>query len=161
MASGLDAVRSALLEIADALAAYLSAAARPAETPAPAEDLGALLARAEDFYRTGLAFAHHDDPALSGLAAMLTSAYQVARASQEDVRTTARLVDSVLRPLADALPATPSAPQEPQEPPKNPSQLRSLHRLSGTWRSRPPPCGRASVPAPRPGCSRRSRPCRT
>ena len=116
VASGLDAVQSALLEIADALAAYLSAAARPAETPAPAEDLGALLARAEDFYRTGLAFAHHDDPALSGLAAMLTSAYQVARASQEDVRTTARLVNSVLRPLADALPATPSAPQEPQEP---------------------------------------------
>ena len=115
VASGLGAVRSALLEIADALAAYLPAAARPAETPAPAEDLGALLARAEDFYRTGLAFASHDDPALSGLAAMLTSAYQVARASQEDVRTTARLVDSVLRPLADALPATSSAPQKPQE----------------------------------------------
>ena len=172
VASGLDAVQSALLEIADALAAYLSAAARPAETPAPAEDLGALLARAEDFYRTGLAFAPHDDPALSGLAAMLTSAYQVARASQEDVRTTARLVNSVLRPLADALPATSSAPQDPQEPqesqsprtpssPKNPSHLRSLRRLSGTWRSRPLSCGRALVPAPRPGCSRRSRPCRT
>ena len=172
VASGLDAVQSALSEIADALAAYLSAAARPAETPAPAEDLGALLARAEDFYRTGLAFAPHDDPALSGLAAMLTSAYQVARASQEDVRTTARLVNSVLRPLADALPATPSAPQDPQSPkipkapenpkiPKSPSHLRSLHRLSGISRSRPLPCGRASVPAPRPGCSRRSRPCRT
>ena len=124
VASGLDAVQSALLEIADALAAYLSAAARPAETPAPAEDLGALLARAEDFYRTGLAFAPHDDPALSGLAAMLTSAYQVARASQEDVRTTARLVNSVLRPLADALPATSSAPQDPQktQEPQNPQE---------------------------------------
>ena len=170
VAGGLDAVRSALFEIADTLAAHLPTAARLAETPAPAEDLGALLARAEDFYRTGLAFAPHDDPALSGLAAMLISAYQVARASQEDVRTTARLVNSVLRPLADALPATSSATQKPQEPqetprdpknPKSPSHLRSLHRLSGTSRSRPPPCGRASVPAPRPGCSRRSRHCRT
>ena len=178
VAGRLDAVRSALFEIADTLAVHLPAAARPAETPAPAEDLGALLARAEDFYRTGLAFAPHDDPALSGLAAMLTSAYQVARASQGDVRTTARLVNSVLRPLADALPAPSSAPQEPQEPqrtqnpqnpkspkntesPKSPSHLRSLHRLSGIPRSRPPPCGRASVPAPRPGCSRRSRRCRT
>ena len=116
VAGRLDAVRSALNEIADTLAAHLPAAGRPAEAQAPAEDLGALLARAEDFYRTGLAFASHDDPALSGLAAMLTSAYQVARAGQEDVRTTARLVDSVLRPLADALPAPSSAPQEPQEP---------------------------------------------
>jgi CDGSH-type Zn-finger protein/truncated hemoglobin YjbI len=123
VASGLEAVRSALNEIADALAAHL-AAAQPAETPVPAEDLGALLARAEDFYRTGLAFAPHDDPALSGLAAMLTSAYQVARASQEDVRTTARLVNSVLRPLADALPATSSAPQEPQEPQEPPKPQR-------------------------------------
>jgi hypothetical protein len=136
VASGLDAVQSALLEIADALAAYLSAAARPAETPAPAEDLGALLARAEDFYRTGLAFAPHDDPALSGLAAMLTSAYQVARASQEDVRTTARLVNSVLRPLADALPATSSAPQKPQDPqnPQNPQEpLASQEPAPSLW----------------------------
>ena len=136
VASGLDAVQSALLEIADALAAYLSAAARPAETPAPAEDLGALLARAEDFYRTGLAFAPHDDPALSGLAAMLTSAYQVARASQEDVRTTARLVNSVLRPLADALPATSSAPQEPQNPqePQKPQEpLASQEPAPSLW----------------------------
>ena len=157
----LDAVRSALTEIADTLAVHLPAATRPApDTPPPAEDLGALLARAEDFYRTALAFAPRDDPALSGLAAMLTSAYQVARASQEDVRTTARLVNSVLRPLADALPVTSSATQEPQNL-MSPSHLRSLHRLSGTSRSRPPPCERASVPAPRPGCSRRSRRCRT
>ncbi len=113
----LDAVRSALTEIADTLAVHLPAATRPApDTPPPAEDLGALLARAEDFYRTALAFAPRDAPALSGLAAMLTSAYQVARASQEDVRTTARLVNSILRPLADALPVTSSATQEPQEP---------------------------------------------
>src|SRR5580693_408015 len=76
VAGSLDAVRSALFEIAGTLASHLQARAVP-EPPAPAEDLDTLLARAEDFYRTGLAFAPHDDPALSGLAAMLTSAYQV------------------------------------------------------------------------------------
>ena len=165
VASGLDAVQSALLEIADALAAYLSAAARPAETPAPAEDLGALLARAEDFYRTGLAFARHDDPALSGLAAMLTSAYQVARASQEDVRTTARLVNSVMRPLADALPATSSAPQKPQDPqepqdpqnpqePKNPQEpLASQEPAPSLWDIG----DRGHHPAGEPRCQRPAR----
>src|SRR5271165_2359210 len=129
VADGLAAVRSALDEIADALAVHLPAAARGAETPAPAEALDTLLSRAEDFYRTGLAFASHDDPALAGAAAMLGSAYEVVRVSQGDARTTARLVNSVLRPLAGALPATRSTPQaslppqelptsqEPQEPP--------------------------------------------
>ena len=159
VASGLDAVQSALLEIADALAAYLSAAARPAETPAPAEDLGALLARAEDFYRTGLAFAPHDDPALSGLAAMLTSAYQVARASQEDVRTTARLVNSVLRPLADALPATSSAPQKPQEVPKYPRAPKSPRapRISGACTVSLGHGDRGHYPAGEPRCQRPAR----
>ena len=159
VASGLDAVQSALLEIADALAAYLSAAARPAETPAPAEDLGALLARAEDFYRTGLAFAPHDDPALSGLAAMLTSAYQVARASQEDVRTTARLVNSVLRPLADALPATSSAPQEAPRAPKSPRTPRSPRdpRISGACTVSLGYRDRGHHPAGEPRCQRPAR----
>ena len=115
---GLAEVRSSLTGIADALAAHLPAAARGIETPPPAEDLDTLLSRAEDFYRTGLAFASHDDPALSGAAAMLGSAYEVVRASPGDARTTARLVNSVLRPLAGALPGTPSAPQAsltPQE----------------------------------------------
>ena len=49
-------------------------------------------------------------------AAMLGSAYQVVRASQGDARTVARLVNSVLRPLAGALPGTPSAPQAPLTP---------------------------------------------
>src|SRR5271166_749578 len=116
VADGLAAVRSALDEIADALAVHLPAAARGAETPAPAEDLDTLLSRAEDFYRTGLAFASHDDPALAGAAAMLGSAYEVVRVSQGDARTTARLVNSVLRPLAGALPGTPSVPQAPLPP---------------------------------------------
>src|SRR5271165_4246593 len=120
VADGLAAVRSALNEIADALAVHLPSVARTAETPAPAEALDTLLSRAEDFYRTGLAFASHDDPALAGAAAMLGSAYEVVRVSQGDARTTARLVNSVLRPLAGALPATRSTPQAslpPQEPP--------------------------------------------
>ena len=120
---GLRAVRSSLAGIADALAAHLPPGYAP-ETPAPAEDLAALLARAEDFYRTGLAFAVHDDPALSGVVAMLGSAYQVVRASSGDARTAARLVDSVLRPLAAALPEAqaPLGPQEPQQP-QRPSVL--------------------------------------
>ena len=166
---GLRAVRSSLAGIADALAAHLPPRYAP-QTPAPAEDLAALLARAEDFYRTGLAFASHDDPALSGVVAMLGSAYQVVRASSGDARTAARLVTSVLRPLAGALPAPPSAPQSPSTPqdpsisnshPKSPSAPKSPRRLSGTWPSRPPRYARASPPAPRPGCSRRSRRCRT
>ena len=116
MTDGLRAVRSSLAGIADALAAHLPPRYAP-QTPAPAEDLAALLARAEDFYRTALAFASHDDPALSGVAAMLGSAYQVVRASSGDARTAARLVNSVLRPLAGALPAPPpAAPSPPQEP---------------------------------------------
>ena len=144
VADGLREVRSSLAGIADALAAHLPAAARGTETPAPAEDLDTLLARAEDFYRTGLAFASHDDPALSGATAMLGSAYQVVRASQGDARTVARLVNSVLRPLAGALPGspvrTPSAPRPPQEP----STVCT------------PPRQRSALPAPPPvGCGRR------
>ena len=51
---GLAEVRSSLTGIADALAAHLPAR-YPPETPAPPEDLGTLLARAEDFYRTAQA----------------------------------------------------------------------------------------------------------
>jgi CDGSH-type Zn-finger protein/truncated hemoglobin YjbI len=110
----LDAVRSGLNEIADALAVHLPARAAP-PTPAPAEDLATLLARADDFYRTVLAFASHDDPALSGVAAQLTSAYGALQAHRADARTAARLVNSVLRPLATTLPGTPPAPQ-PSKP---------------------------------------------
>src|SRR5271165_2229734 len=183
VADGLAAVRSGLNEIADALAAHLPSVARTAPTPAPAEDLGTLLARADDFYRTGLAFASHDDPALSGVAALLGSAYQAVRANQDNPRTVARLVNSVLRPLASALPGTPPPPNAPHPPPtprpptpkypshhkhpptpKCPLRLRRPHRLSGTSRSPLPPYGRASAPTrrpPRPRCSRRSRRCRT
>jgi Iron-binding zinc finger CDGSH type len=59
---------------------------------------------------------------LSGLAALIGSAYQVLRSNQDDARTVAHLVNSVLRPLAGALPAS-GEPQEPREPlvPQEPS----------------------------------------
>ncbi|MDQ2816548.1 MAG: ferritin-like protein, partial [Actinomycetota bacterium] len=102
VSDGLIAVRASLNDIAQALAAHLPSR-DPA--PAPAEDLDALLASAEDFRRTALPFTAHHDATLSGLAALLTSAYQVLRAAPADARTTGRLVNSVLRPLAAALPA--------------------------------------------------------
>src|ERR1700751_1771437 len=110
---GLRQIRTNLTEIADALAVHLPARYAP---QAPAGDPGPLLARASDYYRTGQAFAPGDDPALSGVAALLASAYQAALDS--DPRTLARLVDSVLRPLAETLPsASPSQePPAPQQP---------------------------------------------
>jgi CDGSH-type Zn-finger protein/truncated hemoglobin YjbI len=114
VADGLREVRASLTRIADALAVHLPA--RYAPEP-PAGDPGPLLARAEDYYRTGQAFAASNDPARSGVAALLTSAYPAAL--RADPRTLARLVNSVLRPLRDALP-TPSdqpTPPTPQEPP--------------------------------------------
>jgi CDGSH-type Zn-finger protein len=108
---GLRQVRTNLAGIADALAVHLPARYAP---QAPAGDPGPLLARASDYYRTGQAFAPGDDPALSGVAALLASAYHVALDSAP--RTLARLVDSVLRPLAETLPAQP-APSAPPAPP--------------------------------------------
>ena len=114
VADGLRQVRTSLTGIADALAVHLPARYAP---QAPAGDPGPLLARAADYYRTGLAFAPSDDPALSGVAALLASAYQAALHS--DPRTVARLVDSVLRPLAETLPAPPPLP--PPHPKNHPT----------------------------------------
>ena len=69
VAGGLAAVRSALDEIAGALAVHLPARYAP-QTPAPAGDLGTLLARADDFYRTVRGATPADDPARSGVAAL-------------------------------------------------------------------------------------------
>ncbi len=133
---GLRDVRSGLAGIADALAAHLPARYAP-EPPAPAEDPAALLARAEAFYQTALALAPRDDPALTGVAALLGSAYQAVRAHQGDARTAARLVSSVLRPLAGTLPPPPPAPPvqstAPQEPP---SSLWDLAVTATTLRAR-------------------------
>ena len=173
---GLAKIRSSLAGIADALAAHLPAR-YAAETPAPAEDLGTLLARADDFYRTVQAVTPAGTPAPTGLAALQGSTYQAVRANQSDARTVARLVNSVLRPLATTLPpltpqSTP-APQSTLNAPQSTSAPASLPVTSAlpasgesapflrTWPSPPPPCARAWASAPRPGYSRRSQPCRT
>ena len=149
---GLRQVRASLTEIADALAVHLPA--RYAPQP-PAGDPAPLLARASDYSRTGQAFAPGDDPALSGVAALLASAYQAALDS--DPRTLARLVDSVLRPLAETLPA-------PALPPPHPEPSRTPGTPAVTLGSRRH-CHHPARPprrrAPRPACSRRPRRCRT
>jgi CDGSH-type Zn-finger protein/truncated hemoglobin YjbI len=127
---GLREVRANLTGIADALAVHLPA--RYAPEP-PAGDPGPLLAGAADYYRTGLAFAASDDPARSGLAALLTSAYQLAQHS--DPRTVARLVTSVLRPLAEALPAPADQPATPTPQQPSPS-LWDLAVTATTLRAR-------------------------
>ncbi|HLK78684.1 MAG TPA: ferritin-like domain-containing protein [Streptosporangiaceae bacterium] len=109
IADGLAAVQSSLLEIAGSLEAHLPARDLRPETPAPAEPAPDLLSRAEDFYRTGHPFTGHSSDLLSNLGDLIRSVYPVALASQDDPPTLARLVNSVLRPLADTLPAaTPS-----------------------------------------------------
>jgi CDGSH-type Zn-finger protein/truncated hemoglobin YjbI len=110
VADGLAAARSSLTEIAASLEAHLPARDLPPKTPAPGEPVADLLARAEDFYRTGQSFTGHPTELLSGLGDLIRSTYSVAVARQDDARTLARLVNSVLRPLAEALPAeTPTA----------------------------------------------------
>ena len=136
VADALREVRSGLTGIADALAVHLPARYAP---QAPAEDPGPLLARAADYYRTALGIPPADDPARSGVAALLVSAYQAALRS--DARTVARLTDSVLRPLADSLPALPAtpatpAPQEPLQSQEPPPSLRDLAVTATTLRAR-------------------------
>jgi CDGSH-type Zn-finger protein/truncated hemoglobin YjbI len=112
IADELDTVRSSLAEIARALEAHMPARdVRPAASgQAPAEVPAPLLARAEVFYRTGGGFTGQTDPVLSGLGDLVRSAYRIVLASQADAPLVTRLVDSVLRPLTEALPAQPPAP---------------------------------------------------
>jgi CDGSH-type Zn-finger protein/truncated hemoglobin YjbI len=105
VADGLSAVRSSLAEIAGSLEAHLPARDLPPENRAPAEAFADLLARAADFCRTGEAFTGHANELLSNLGDLIRSVYAVGLASRDDARTVARLVNSVLRPLAGALPA--------------------------------------------------------
>ena len=133
VADGLREVGSGLTGIADALAVHLPARYAP---QAPAEDLGPLLARAADYYRTGQAFAASDDPARSGVAALLASAYQALSAPQPEPRPLARLVTSVLRPLAEALPAPASAPTIPAAPHEPQPSLWDLAVTATTLRAR-------------------------
>jgi CDGSH-type Zn-finger protein/truncated hemoglobin YjbI len=120
VADGLDAVRSSLTEIARSLEAHLPARDLPLETAAPAQPVADLLARAEDFYRTGHPFTGHANELLSNLGDLIRSVYPVVLTSRDDARTVARLVNSVLRPLAEALPAPPA------DPPPAPSTSEAL-----------------------------------
>jgi CDGSH-type Zn-finger protein/truncated hemoglobin YjbI len=104
VADGLDAIRAALIGIAATLTAQLPARdVRPAPAPTPAELLPPLLARADDYVRTAQIPAHQDNVPLASLSAVLRSAYLLTQAQPADVQVVARLVNSVLRPLAETL----------------------------------------------------------
>jgi CDGSH-type Zn-finger protein/truncated hemoglobin YjbI len=110
VAASLETVRSSLNEIAASLEAHmparaLSALAGPAPAPAPAEPVADLLSRALIFCRTGQSFTGHANDLLSNLGDLIRSIYPVVLASQADPGTLARLVNSVLRPLSEALAA--------------------------------------------------------
>ena len=127
--------------------------------PAPAGDPAPLLARADDFYRTGLAFAASDDPARSGVAALLTSAYQAGPGHQ---RPPHRGPPRRQRPAPPSRsPPRPLRPSAARTPRPSPSHPRNPSRHSGTSPSPQPPCAPASPPRPRPACSRQPRRCRT
>jgi CDGSH-type Zn-finger protein/truncated hemoglobin YjbI len=123
----LAATKANLNAIADSLAAHLPARGdtlSAAGGPAPAGDRDTLLARAADYYRTGRVPSDRaDDPVLSGVTALLASAYQLTQASAEDPRTLSRLVNSVLRPLSSVPPReNPQSPPSSQSPQSPPSQ---------------------------------------
>jgi CDGSH-type Zn-finger protein/truncated hemoglobin YjbI len=117
VADGLAAVQASLTEIARSLEAHLPARDVTPETPVPAQTVTELLSRAGDFYRTGQSFTGHADDLLSGLGDLIRSVYPVVLASRDDPRTVARLVNSVLRPLCDALPAAPETSPVPDVAP--------------------------------------------
>ena len=124
VADGLAAIRSSLTGIARSLEAHLPARGIETEPRAPAQAVAGLLARAGDFYRTGRPFTGHPDELLSSLGDLIRSTYPVVLASRDDPRTVARLVNSVLRVLAEALPAPgPAAPSAPLAPPGTPGSL--------------------------------------
>ena len=120
IADGLAVVQVSLTEIARSLEAHLPARDLPPETPASAEPVADLLARAADYYRTGQSFTAHANDLLSNLGDLIRSVYPLVLVRQSDARTVARLVNSVLRPLAESLPAPdPSSPPalDPSAPP--------------------------------------------
>ena len=136
VADGLREVRANLTGIADALAVHLPAryAPQPPAGPPPAEDPGPLLAGAADYYRTGLAFAASDDPARSGVAALLTSAYQLAQHKRRPHGGPPRRQRPAPpgRSPPRPRPAPPTVPPSPPPRPRNPSSPRNPSRHFGT-----------------------------
>ena len=118
VADALATVRTSLTEIARSLEVHLPARDIPAETPAPAEPRPDLLARAADFYRTGQSFTGDANDLLSSVSDLIRSVYPIVLASQADARAVGRLVNSVLRPLAETLPVPETSPSPlPDVPP--------------------------------------------
>jgi CDGSH-type Zn-finger protein/truncated hemoglobin YjbI len=108
----LAATRASLHAIAGSLAAHLPARG-DGNDQTPAGDRDTLLAQATGYYRTGgVSRDRSDDPAVSGVTALLASAYQLTQASADDPRTLSRLVSSVLRPLS-TLSTEPLQSQQP------------------------------------------------
>jgi CDGSH-type Zn-finger protein/truncated hemoglobin YjbI len=130
IADVLATIQSGLTDIARALEAHMPARDVRLTGPdqASAEAPSSLLARAEDFYRTGRGFTGHPDPGLSGLADLIASAYSLVLAHTGDAQVAGRLVDGVLRPLTGARPARSDAalaadtsPMVPQETAPDPA----------------------------------------
>jgi CDGSH-type Zn-finger protein/truncated hemoglobin YjbI len=147
VADSLAAIRTALTQIARSLEAHLPAhdlfaLAGPPETPAPAEPVADLLARAGDFYRTGQSFTGHANELLSNLGDLIRSAYPVVLDRRDDARVVARLVNSVLRPLSEALPASETS-STPETPPSTPGSLWDTALLATRLRAR---YGRSAPP---------------
>ena len=117
IADGLATVQGSLVEIAQSLEAHMPARDVWTEPPAPAEPVPDLLARAEDFYRTGHPFTGHANELLSNLRDLIRSTYPVVLARQGDPQILARLVNSVLRPLSESLPAPAPADTDPTASP--------------------------------------------
>jgi CDGSH-type Zn-finger protein/truncated hemoglobin YjbI len=119
VATGLAAVQASLLDIAGTLEAHLPARDARAEPPVTAEAAADLRSRAVDFYRTGQAFTGHASDLLSNLGDLIRSVATIIIVSQPGPATAARLLDSVLRPLAAELPApetTPDGLPAPNDP---------------------------------------------
>jgi len=101
-------VLEALHDIARSLTAHIPGR-KTITSAAPAPDIGSLLAEASDLYGTARVTPSSDDPVAAGMAEAFAKAYRILeprdRSASPSVSaaTAARVVNSVLRPLAVAL----------------------------------------------------------
>jgi CDGSH-type Zn-finger protein/truncated hemoglobin YjbI len=157
IADDLKTVRSGLTGIAQALEAHLPArdVHLAGSAQAPAEVPPSLLARAEDFYRTGHGLSGHADEVLSGLADLVRSVYPLVLAHQADALVAGRLVDSVLRPLTDALQerSTAPAPAPAPAPAAAPASAPAPAAASAAAASAAAPASASTAATPAPSTS--------
>ena len=101
-------VLEALHDIARSLTAHIPGR-KTITSAAPAADIGSLLAEASHLYRTARVTPSSDDPVAAGMAEAFAKAYRIlaprdrSASSSVPAATAARVVNSVLRPLAVAL----------------------------------------------------------